>query len=145
MNFADSLKNWFFNNSSQAASSDARIPLLNADGTPKGSDTMQNIALTTGGRITKTFDLAAGGTISFNQSLTYSVFAIYEITSHGYVGVFATAWDTVFNLTRNESETEDYFTLSFDSNGILVITSTRNTTERYTISLIDSYGTPRPL
>lgn len=42
--FQDSLKKWFYTNSSSAASSDARIPLLNANGTPKGSDTIPNIS-----------------------------------------------------------------------------------------------------
>lgn len=42
--FSDLLKKWFYTNSSSAASSDARVPLLNANGTPKGSDTMANIA-----------------------------------------------------------------------------------------------------
>ena len=43
-NFNDLLKKWFYNNNSQAASSDARVALLNSDGTPKGSDTMANLA-----------------------------------------------------------------------------------------------------
>lgn len=42
--FQDSLKKWFYTNNSQAASSDARIPLLTASGAPKGSDTMANLA-----------------------------------------------------------------------------------------------------
>lgn len=42
--FKDSLKKWFYTNSSSAASSDARIPLLTATGDPKGSDTMANLA-----------------------------------------------------------------------------------------------------
>jgi hypothetical protein len=42
--FKDLLKKWFFQNSSQAASSDARIPLLTSTGEPKGSDTMANLA-----------------------------------------------------------------------------------------------------
>ena len=44
MNIVDSLKRWFFDNNSSAASNDARIPLLNADGTPKGSDTIPNVS-----------------------------------------------------------------------------------------------------
>lgn len=42
--FQDSLKKWFYTNNSSAASSDARIPLLNANGTPKGSDTILNVS-----------------------------------------------------------------------------------------------------
>lgn len=42
--FQDSLKKWFYTNNTNAASSDARVPLLNANGTPKGSDTMANLA-----------------------------------------------------------------------------------------------------
>lgn len=42
--FKDSLKKWFYTNNTNAASSDARIPLLNANGTPKGSDTIANIS-----------------------------------------------------------------------------------------------------
>jgi len=41
--FKDSLKKWFYTNNSQAASSDARIPLLTATGDPKGSDTIANL------------------------------------------------------------------------------------------------------
>ena len=44
MNLEDGLKDVFYDNNSSAASSDARIPLLNADGTPKGSDTMANVS-----------------------------------------------------------------------------------------------------
>lgn len=44
MNIVDSLKKWFYSNNSSAASSDARIPLLNTNGTPKGSDTMSNVS-----------------------------------------------------------------------------------------------------
>lgn len=47
--FSDLLKKWFYTNSSAAASSDARIPLLTATGEPKGSDTMENIASVMGG------------------------------------------------------------------------------------------------
>lgn len=47
--FQDSLKKWFYTNNTSAASSDARVPLLNANGTPKGSDTMSNLALFLGG------------------------------------------------------------------------------------------------
>lgn len=47
--FQDSLKKWFYTNNSSAASSDARVPLLNANGTPKGSDTMANLASVLGG------------------------------------------------------------------------------------------------
>lgn len=42
--FQDSLKKWFYTNNSSAASSDVRIPLLNANGTPKGSDTILNVS-----------------------------------------------------------------------------------------------------
>ena len=48
--FQDSLKKWFYTNNSSAASSDARVPLLNADGSPKGSDTMANLASVLGGQ-----------------------------------------------------------------------------------------------
>jgi hypothetical protein len=52
--FRDSLKKWFYTNNSSAASSDARVPLLNADGTPKGSDTMVNLASVLGAFIYST-------------------------------------------------------------------------------------------
>ena len=42
--FQDSLKKLFYTNNSSAASSDVRIPLLNANGTPKGSDTILNVS-----------------------------------------------------------------------------------------------------
>lgn len=44
MDFEVSLKKWFYSNNSSAASSDARVPLLNTNGTPKGSDTMSNVS-----------------------------------------------------------------------------------------------------
>ena len=44
MELENGLKDVFYDKSSSAASSDARIPLLNADGTPKGSDTMSNMS-----------------------------------------------------------------------------------------------------
>lgn len=47
--FKDLLKKWFYQNSSSAASSDARVPLLTATGDPKGSDTMANISSVLGG------------------------------------------------------------------------------------------------
>ena len=49
MTFFDSLKKWFYTRNSSAASSDARVPLLDASGNPKGSDTMANIASVLGG------------------------------------------------------------------------------------------------
>lgn len=42
--FKDLLKKWFYQNSSQAASTSARIPLLDSGGNPIGSDTMDNFA-----------------------------------------------------------------------------------------------------
>ena len=42
--FKDSLKKWFFTNNSSAASSTARVALLDASGNPIGSDTMANLA-----------------------------------------------------------------------------------------------------
>lgn len=42
--FSDSLKRWFYQNNSSAATSTARIPLLDASGNPIGSDTLENIA-----------------------------------------------------------------------------------------------------
>ena len=44
MTFFESLKKWFYTKNSSAASSDARVPLLDASGNPKGSDTMANLA-----------------------------------------------------------------------------------------------------
>lgn len=49
--FSDLLKKWFYQNSSSAASNDARIPLLTATGEPKGSDTMANLASVLGAQI----------------------------------------------------------------------------------------------
>lgn len=47
--FFESLKKWFYTKNSSAASSDARVPLLDASGNPKGSDTMANLASVLGG------------------------------------------------------------------------------------------------
>ena len=43
MDIKDSLKKWFFTNNSQAATTSARIPLLDASGNPIGSDTPNNL------------------------------------------------------------------------------------------------------
>lgn len=50
MEFFDSVKKWFYKNNSQAASSDARIPLLDASGNPIGSDTIWNVSAITNRR-----------------------------------------------------------------------------------------------
>ena len=42
--FKDALKKWFYTENSSAASSDARVALMDANGDPKGSDTMLNVA-----------------------------------------------------------------------------------------------------
>lgn len=42
--FKDSLKKWFYTNSSSAIGSAGRIPLLNSSGEPIGSDTIENVS-----------------------------------------------------------------------------------------------------
>lgn len=44
MDFDKSLKKWFYTNNSSAVGSGARVPLLNANGEPIGSDTYANVA-----------------------------------------------------------------------------------------------------
>ena len=44
MTFFDSLKKWFYTNSSSAIGSAGRVPLLDASGNPIGSDTISNVA-----------------------------------------------------------------------------------------------------
>jgi len=44
MTFFDSLKKWFYTNSSSAIGSAGRVPLLDASGNPIGSDTIPNVA-----------------------------------------------------------------------------------------------------
>lgn len=48
-NFDTLLKKWFYQNSTQAASADARIALLDASGNPKGSDTLARVLASMGG------------------------------------------------------------------------------------------------
>lgn len=52
MELENGLKDVFYDKSSSAASSDARIPLLNNDGTPKGSDTAIKISSLLSGIVT---------------------------------------------------------------------------------------------
>lgn len=81
--FQDSLKKWFYTNNSSAASSDARVPLLNANGSPKGSDTMANLASVLGGLYT--------------GLLTRTLSVEYELDDPTLSGVYAYAYGSDVN------------------------------------------------
>lgn len=78
--FQASLKKWFYTNNSSAAAIDARVPLLNANGSPKGSDTMANVASVLNGA--GTFELLTTRSVSDYYNLN----AGWKFCGAGYTG-----------------------------------------------------------
>lgn len=98
--FKDLLKKWFYTNSSSAASSDARVPLLDASGNPKGSDTMANLASVLGvgdwntgapADSYETLESIPTGVYCFTQSKTYLPSGIGSYSTLAMLGDFITA------------------------------------------------------
>lgn len=53
MTFVNALKKWFYTNGTTVGTTTSRIPLLDTNGNPIGSNTMQNISSLLGGLLTK--------------------------------------------------------------------------------------------
>ena len=106
MTFFDSLKKWFYTRNSSAASSDARVPLLDASGNPKGSDTMANLASVLGG-----FKQGSTLDVSANTIFTNSVYYVYgdatKDTPTGY-GVLVTTCSS-YNGNYGPSVCQQFF------------------------------------
>lgn len=89
--FKDSLKKWFYTNNSQAASSTARIPLLDASGNPIGSDTIGKVAAIANRRTRLTdFSLSTLQQAVADQNLEkYGLKVGYQKTINGRTYVIA--------------------------------------------------------
>ena len=120
--FSDLLKKWFYTNSSSAASSDARIPLLTATGEPKGSDTMANIASVLGG--VRRFTINSGGDIVISKRDGGSaILALSEsmLEGIGFLGRVSYNMASITNLVPTDrtvgwgSSSEEDLSLYYDS------------------------------